>query len=31
MAFKLGRARQPLASGGVVNKKLSFNEAFRKF
>ena len=24
MAFKLGRARQPLASGGVVNKKLSF-------
>jgi hypothetical protein len=25
MAFKLGKARQPLASGGVVNKKLSFN------
>ena len=24
MAFKLGKARQPLASGGVVNKKLSF-------
>ena len=24
MAFKLGRARQPLASGGNVNKKLSF-------
>ena len=24
MAFKLGRARQPVASGGVVNKKLSF-------
>ena len=39
MAFKLGRARQPLASGGVVNKKLSFktddasipgNEVIRK-
>ena len=24
MAFKLGRARQPLASGGELNKKLSF-------
>lgn len=24
MAFKLGRAKQPLASGGSVNKKLSF-------
>jgi len=24
MAFKLGRARQPLASSGNVNKKLSF-------
>jgi len=24
MAFKLGRARNPVASGGVVNKKLSF-------
>ena len=24
MAFKLGRARQPIASGGNVNKKLSF-------
>jgi len=24
MAFKLGRARQPVADGGVVNKKLSF-------
>ena len=24
MAFKLGRARQPIASGGSVNKKLSF-------
>ena len=24
MAFKLGRARQPMASGGNVNKKLSF-------
>jgi len=24
MSFKLGRARQPIASGGVVNKKLSF-------
>jgi len=24
MAFKLGRARQPIASNGVVNKKLSF-------
>ena len=39
MAFKLGRARQPIASGGVVNKKLSFktddasipgNEVIRK-
>ena len=24
MAFKLGRARQPIARGGVVDKKLSF-------
>ena len=24
MAFKLGRARQPIASGGELNKKLSF-------
>ncbi len=24
MAFKLGKARQPVADGGVVNKKLSF-------
>jgi len=24
MAFKLGKARQPIASNGVVNKKLSF-------
>ena len=24
MAFKLGRARQPIANGGNVNKKLSF-------
>ena len=24
MAFKLGRAKQPMASGGVVNRKLSF-------
>ena len=24
MAFKLGRARQPIANNGVVNKKLSF-------
>ena len=24
MAFKLGKARQPIASRGVVNKKLSF-------
>ena len=24
MAFKLGKARQPIASGGNVNKKLSF-------
>ena len=24
MAFKLGRAKQPVASGGVVNRKLSF-------
>ena len=24
MAFKLGKARQPLARGGVVDKKLSF-------
>ena len=24
MAFKLGRARQPMANGGNVNKKLSF-------
>jgi len=24
MAFKLGRARQPIANGGIVDKKLSF-------
>ena len=24
MGFKLGRAKQPIASGGVLNKKLSF-------
>jgi len=24
MAFKLGRAKQPMVSGGVVNRKLSF-------
>jgi len=24
MAFKLGRARQPIANNGIVNKKLSF-------
>ena len=24
MAFKLGRARQPIANGGVVDRKLSF-------
>ena len=39
MAFKLGRARQPIANKGVVNKKLSFktddasipgNEVIRK-
>ena len=39
MAFKLGRARQPIASRGVINKKLSFksddasvpgNEVIRK-
>ena len=39
MAFKLGRARQPIARGGVVNRKLSFrtdeasipgNEVIRK-
>ena len=39
MAFKLGRARQPIARGGVVDKKLSFrtdeasipgNEVIRK-
>ena len=24
MAFKLGRARQPIARGGIVDKKLSF-------
>ena len=39
MAFKLGRARQPIATGGVVNKRLSFrtdeasvpgNEVIRK-
>ncbi len=24
MGFKLGKARQPIAKGGVVNKKLSF-------
>jgi hypothetical protein len=39
MAFKLGRARQPVARGGVVDKKLSFrtdeasipgNEVIRK-
>ena len=24
MAFKLGRARQPVASGGFVSNKLSF-------
>jgi len=24
MAFKLGKARQPVARGGIVNKKLSF-------
>ena len=39
MAFKLGRARQPIANKGIVNKKLSFktddasipgNEVIRK-
>ena len=39
MAFKLGRARQPVARGGVIDKKLSFrtdeasipgNEVIRK-
>ena len=39
MAFKLGRARQPIARGGIVDKKLSFksdeasipgNEVIRK-
>ena len=24
MGFKLGKARQPMARGGIVNKKLSF-------
>ena len=24
MGFKLGKARQPMATGGIVNKKLSF-------
>ena len=24
MGFKLGRARQPIANNGIVNKKLSF-------
>jgi hypothetical protein len=27
MAFKLGRAKQPIASGGVLNKKLSFKSS----